>query len=89
MIELSWMRQLAAVALAALSWLAQAGELVPAADHHQHLFSPAIVALIDSATIKEVPASTLIANLDALGIERATVLSTAYMYGNPKRNFAD
>ncbi|MCC2955703.1 amidohydrolase family protein [Massilia sp. IC2-477] len=62
---------------------------VPGADHHQHLFSPRIVALINSPAIKEVPAAALVANLDQLGIRRATVLSTAYMFGRPDRNLPD
>ena len=62
---------------------------IPLADHHQHLFSPRIVALINSPAIKEVSAADLIAKLDAAGIRQATVLSTAYMFGNPARNLAD
>jgi len=61
----------------------------PLADHHQHLFSPRIVALIDSPTIKEVPAAALVARLDEAGIRQATVLSTAYMFGNPSRKLED
>lgn len=59
---------------------------IPLADHHQHLFSPRIVGLINSPAIKEVSASEMIATLDKLGVRRATVLSTAYMFGRPDRN---
>jgi uncharacterized protein len=54
----------------------------PLADHHQHLFSPAIDALI---SVKRIDAGDLIALLDAAGIRRAAVLSVAYMFGNPSR----
>lgn len=57
----------------------------PLADHHQHMFSPAIEALIASPDIKASGAKELVAHLDAAGIERAVVLSTAYMFGSPKR----
>jgi predicted TIM-barrel fold metal-dependent hydrolase len=64
-----------------------AGPAAPLADHHQHLFSPGIEALLASPEggPKGIQARDLIAYLDAAGIERATVLSVAYMYGSPKR----
>lgn len=54
----------------------------PLADHHQHLFSPALAALI-----KETPITSadLIGHLDAAGIKRAAVLSTAYIFSQPSR----
>ena len=63
------------------------GPAVPAADHHQHLFSPAIIALIGSgsSTLQPIVARDVIAHLDSAGIRRAAVLSVAYMYGSPKR----
>lgn len=74
---------------ALVSAKANATDVVPIADHHQHLFSPRVVALIDSPAIKEVSANTMVAMLDRLGIQRATVLSTAYMFGRPDRNLED
>jgi predicted TIM-barrel fold metal-dependent hydrolase len=59
------------------------GRAAPAVDHHQHLFSPATAALIGSAGID---AGCLIEQLDAAGIGRATVLSTAYLFGSPNRS---
>jgi len=56
----------------------------PRADHHQHLFGPAIVAR-STAPLEMVDAERLIALLDQAGIRQATVLSLAYMYGNPNR----
>lgn len=65
----------------------------PAADHHQHLFSPAIIALIDPKpgpdALRELPVSELIALLDAAGIRKAALMSTAYMFGRPNRVVAD
>lgn len=61
----------------------------PVADHHQHLFSPAIAALISppppDAAVKPISAANLVSLLEAAGIKRAAVLSVAYMYGNPVR----
>lgn len=79
----------AAMAVAA-SGQAGAGEVPasprPAADHHQHLFSPAAAAWMSSSmALAPVDADTLVAQLDAVGIERAAVLSAAYAYGLPAR----
>jgi predicted TIM-barrel fold metal-dependent hydrolase len=56
----------------------------PRADHHQHLFGPAIVARA-TTPMEQVDADRLIALLDQAGIRQAAVLSLAYMYGNPNR----
>lgn len=58
-----------------------AGQTVPLADHHQHLFS-AEVAKAES--VQPIDADALIAMLDATGIGRAVVLSVAYILGDPK-----
>jgi predicted TIM-barrel fold metal-dependent hydrolase len=58
--------------------------LTPLVDHHQHLFSPETIGLA-RATIEPLDAADLIAYLDAAGIARAAVLSTAYQFGNPNR----
>jgi predicted TIM-barrel fold metal-dependent hydrolase len=58
------------------------GQSAPRADHHQHLFSPAIAELISA---KPITAGDLIPLLDAAGIRRAAVLSVAYMFGSPSR----
>jgi uncharacterized protein len=61
----------------------------PLADHHQHLFSPALAALIsDSPPARPIPpitAADLIRHLDDAGIKRAAVFSTAYIFGQPSR----
>lgn len=54
----------------------------PAVDHHQHLFSPALAALVKIAPIT---AAELVQHLDDAGIKRAVVLSTAYSFSNPAR----
>ena len=56
----------------------------PLADHHQHLFGPAIVARA-TTPMEMVDADRLIGLLDQAGIRQAAVLSLAYMYGNPNR----
>jgi len=70
-----------------------AAPVAPAADHHQHLFSAPIIALINPKpgpdALREIPVSELISLLDAAGIRRAAVMSTAYMYGRPSRVIED
>ena len=87
-----------AVALA-LGWLAfarAAGQEgrntrppIPLADHHQHLFSPELAALMTTTppvvAVKPRTAADLIDQLDAAGIKRAVVLSTAYIFEQPSR----
>lgn len=55
----------------------------PAADHHQHFFSPTIVALAPTLSVVDGP--KMIALLDAAGIRRGVMLSLAYQYGSPNR----
>lgn len=64
-----------------------AGQIAPAADHHQHLFSPDIAAMLatESGGPHAITAQDVVALLDAAGIRRALVLSVAYMYGSPAR----
>lgn len=65
------------------------GQPVPLADHHQHLFSPALAALISpappAASVAPITAKDLIPLLDQAGIKRAAVLSTAYIFSQPTR----
>src|SRR5262249_61764890 len=91
--------RLVSAAALALGWLAfaQAAEQergntrppVPLADHHQHLFSPELAALMTTTTpvaaVKPRTAADLIEQLDAAGIKRAVVLSTAYIFKQPTR----
>jgi predicted TIM-barrel fold metal-dependent hydrolase len=58
----------------------------PVVDHHQHLYSRETIALVaSSANYQPLDAAGLVAYLDAAGIQRAAVLSTAYQFGNPNR----
>jgi predicted TIM-barrel fold metal-dependent hydrolase len=57
----------------------------PLADHHQHLFSEPIRALSGPNGPGSITASDLVGMLDKAGIERALVLSPAYMFGKPGR----
>jgi predicted TIM-barrel fold metal-dependent hydrolase len=63
----------------------------PLADHHQHLFSPAVTALLANGddVLPTISSSDLVALLDAAGIRRAAVLSLAYTYGKPGRKIED
>ena len=71
-----------AVALAVILAAAAAhAQDAPPTDHHQHLFSPALASLISpappAAPIVPIGGDEMIALLDAAGIKRAVVLSTA------------
>jgi len=68
-----------------------AGQVAPVADYHQHLFSPALAALLATRPggPQGITARDLVALLDSAGIRRALVLSVAYMYGSPVRTFDD
>jgi uncharacterized protein len=59
------------------------GAAQPLVDYHQHLFSPALAALIK---VSPITAAELVQHLDDAGIKRAVVLSTAYSFSNPSRN---
>ncbi len=64
----------------------------PIADHHQHLFSPARVAMLGAGGGDAPPVVTardLIPLLDSAHIQRAVLLSVAYMYGSPRRTVQD
>ena len=63
----------------------------PAADHHQHLFSPGIIELLKPGPTgpQPLPAEDLVGYLDKAGIRRAAIMSVAYMYGRPSRVIED
>ena len=62
----------------------------PAVDYHQHVFSPEIIALLGpDAGLKPLSAKELVPLLDAAGIGKAVLLSTAYIYGSPQRQVKD
>lgn len=66
------------------------GRSTPAADHHQHLFSPEAVVLIGGiGGPPSLGAADVVPLLDSAGIRRATLLSVAYMYGSPSRTVED
>lgn len=67
------------------------GQVAPAADYHQHLFSPTIAKVLTtgSAGPQQLTASEVVALLDKAGIRRGLVLSVAYMYGSPSRTVED
>jgi predicted TIM-barrel fold metal-dependent hydrolase len=58
----------------------------PSVDYHQHLFTPAAVALLTGRpNAPGLKASDLIALLDSARIQRAVVLSVAYTWGKASR----
>lgn len=65
----------------------------PLADYHQHLFSPALAALMSppppAAPVTPITANDLIPLLDAAGIKHAVILSTAYIWSQPRRKVAN
>lgn len=81
------------IALASITAIAQNGEsaqsnaqseqIVPAADHHQHVFSTAYTAKFLPAGSKTITAQDLIGLLDKAGIRRASLLATGYSFGRP------
>jgi predicted TIM-barrel fold metal-dependent hydrolase len=85
-------RLLSLLFLASAATFAQSGQssqsnsrfekIAPKADNHQHLFSP---AMAEFQKIKPVTAQDVISLLDAAGIKRAVLLSTAFSYGRPGR----
>ncbi|KGF82982.1 hypothetical protein IA69_04465 [Massilia sp. JS1662] len=77
--------------LAALLFAGAAhAQTVPAGDYHQHVFSPADIAMIGpSAGLAPLDADQLVPLLDAAGIRRAVLLSIAYMAGSPSRKVDD
>jgi uncharacterized protein len=70
-------------ALALLTAIPFHGQTQPLVDHHQHLFSPAVIEL--SQGLKPIAASDLKTLLESSGIRRALILSTAYQFGNPNK----
>ena len=66
-------------------------QLAPVADHHQHLFSPTIAALLatGSGDFPSITARDVVGLLDVAGIRRALILSVAYIYGSPARTIDD
>jgi uncharacterized protein len=68
-----------------------ASQIAPVADHHQHIFSPTIAAILASGSTppQVITARDVAALLDSAGIRRAALLSVAYMYGSPSRTVED
>jgi predicted TIM-barrel fold metal-dependent hydrolase len=67
---------------------------MPGVDHHQHLYSPALVQLFKMtppvvANAPVVSASDLVRHLNEVGIKRAVVHSTAYIFSQPSRKMED
>ncbi|MDB5793171.1 MAG: hypothetical protein JWQ80_3195 [Massilia sp.] len=77
---------LISLAIACGAARAQPAQSAPAGDFHQHVFSDEIIKLIGPESgLKPLPAKELLPLLDAAGMKKAVLLSTAYMYGSPNR----
>lgn len=61
----------------------QSEQIVPAADHHQHVFSPAYTEKFLPAASKSITAQDVIGLLDQAGIRRAVFLANGYSFGRP------
>jgi uncharacterized protein len=83
----------AACAAVVLLHGAASAQSPPLVDHHQHLFSPWLAALLSepypAPPFNPITADDVIAHLDAAGIARAVVLSTAYVWSQPWRAIDD
>ena len=65
---------------------AASAQPTPVGDFHQHVFSDETIALIGPGSgLQPLRARDLVPLLDAAGIGKAVLLSTAYMYGSPNR----
>jgi predicted TIM-barrel fold metal-dependent hydrolase len=80
-------RSFGGLVAAIISTACATGRITPIVDHHQHLFSPDMVALLaqGSPGVQPILARDLIALLDSAGIQKALLLSVAYIYGSPSR----
>lgn len=63
----------------------------PLADHHQHVFSPALAALLSSSGrgFAPLPGAAVVPLLDVAGIRQGVLLSAAYLFASPGRNVRD
>lgn len=61
----------------------QSEQIVPAADHHQHVLSPAYTEKFLPPGSKTITAQDLIGLLDKAGIRRAVLLANGYSFGRP------
>ena len=64
--------------------------LTPTGDFHQHVFSAQAIALAGpGAGLTPLDARDVVALLDAAGIRKGLLLSTAYMFGSPRLRLDD
>jgi predicted TIM-barrel fold metal-dependent hydrolase len=69
---------------------APARQPIPAGDFHQHVFSAQTIALAGpDAQLQPLDAKDVVALLDAAGIRKGVLLSTAYMFGSPRFQLPD
>jgi predicted TIM-barrel fold metal-dependent hydrolase len=79
-----------AIAIAILVLGTARAQPVPAGDFHQHVFSEQAIALSGPASgLTPLDADGVVALLDAAGIRKGVLLSTAYMFGSPRLQLDD
>lgn len=62
----------------------------PVGDFHQHVFSAQTIALAGpNARLQPLDADGVVVLLDAAGIRKGVLLSTAYMFGSPRFQLSD
>lgn len=83
------MRRAFLALMASISLGAAAQVPAPTADHHQHVFSPQLAALIASPTFRPIDAAEVIGLLDAAGIRKAVLLSSGYIFSAANRSVPD
>ena len=68
-----------------------ARDAAPTADHHQHVFSESLIAMVAAAGsgTPVIKAERVLALLDEAGIQRAVLLSAGYMFESPLREVDD
>lgn len=85
-----YLAALAAGILVGWTWAAPAAGPTPVGDFHQHLFSAQAIALAGpEAKLQPLDAHGVVALLDAAGIRKGLLLSTAYMFGGPRYRLDD
>lgn len=86
-----WLVRLVVPMGSACLLLTGCSKLGPVADHHQHVFSPDVAAMLSSneRAFRPLSAADIVRELDRAGIDRAVLLSVAYLYAAPGRVIDD
>ena len=85
------MRAVMTTIVSACIFLAGCAAPAPIADHHQHVFSADVAMMVSTPErpFSVLSAGDIIRELDRAGIDRAVLLSVAYLYAAPGRVVTD